>query len=155
MTNINIPTDGTSRINVFENDELLYHVERKKYLFTGKNDFFINNEKVATIKTYIISLKIKFQRFDKKISNCIFIPFVSFCQIDKDKIIIIDNPLFIIFPWYYSLIFFNNKLVAKVKIKSLLDIEGVNLVMNFKTDDKEIKFYSTMTYLMTCLHTNI
>ena len=72
MTNINIPTDGTSRINVFENDELLYHVERKKYLFTGKNDFFINNEKVATIKTYIISLKIKFQRFDKKISNCIW-----------------------------------------------------------------------------------
>jgi hypothetical protein len=155
MIVVKIPSDGTSRISVYENDNLFCYINRKKYLFTGLSEFYINQEKIAIVKSLLFSIKIKFQNFEFKISKNRDFPFYINFSVNNNKIIIIDNPFFLILPWYSSMIYWNNNLVAIVKLKKVLDIEGITFLIDFKTDNEEVKYYTTITYLMTCLHTNI
>ena len=153
---IKFPTNGTSQILVYEKDKLYLTVERKFYFGSKiKGDFFEEEKKIATVSIFISRIKIIFQEFDciiKVYKNKLF---SSIFKIDNDEIKIVENPLYFLYPKFYSKIYWNKELVGNVEMQKVLDFKGITLKLKFNTSDDKIKYYSIISYLMTCLNVNI
>lgn len=154
---IKFPSDGTSRVSVYKENEIRLIVDRK-FIFGSKimGDFYKQGRKIATVKSLFFGLRIYFQDFEKKITvrnnNLFFSTFI----VDNDKIKITNNLIYFLYPKFFSKIYWNNQLVANVSIKKLLDIDGITLEVKFKEQyDDDVQYYSIILYLMTSLNLNI
>jgi hypothetical protein len=156
MILIKFPTDGTSRISVYKDEKVLLFVDRK-FCFGSKikAEFYQDGSKIAVVTNVIFSIKIIFQAFNTKIKNYKNGLFSSIFVVNNDKIKVLENPLYFLYPKYYSKIYWNNILIANVEMQKIIDFRGITLEIKFDTNDDDIQYYSIISYLMTCLNVNI
>lgn len=156
MIIIKFPTNGTSQISVYKEDKLYLTVARKFYFGSKiKGEFFQEEKKIAIVSIFVSRIKIIFQKFDCRIKVYKNRLFSSTFKIDNDEIKIIENPLYFLYPKFYSKIYWNKELVGTVEMQKVLDFKGITLNLKFNTSDDKIKYYSIISYLMTCLNINI
>lgn len=159
MIYIKVPISNIGSILVYEGNELLFRVDRNFYFgFKVTGVFFEKEKKIAVVTNSFLSIKILFQDLESTIrvlsSNC---PFYSKFKAGKNEIKIIDNPLYFIYPKFYSKVFWNNELIADVSLKKIIDTEGAELQIKFISEncDRDIKYYVILIYLMTCINVNV
>ena len=156
MIIINFPSDGTSKVFAYKNDNVIFHVDRKFYFGSKiKGKFYENEKLLAETTDFFLKIKIISQDLESKITvvnnNLLFTNFM----IDNDKLKIIQNPLYFLYPKFYSKMYWNGNLVATISMIKLFNFEGVSLKVIFNSEDSRIEYYSTILYLMTCLTTNL
>jgi hypothetical protein len=159
MIYIRVPISNIGSILVYEDDELLFKIDRNFYFgfkITGK--IFEKDKKIAVVTNSFLSIKLLYQDLGNNIeilsSN---FPFYSKFKIEENTIKVIDNPLYFIYPKIYSYIFWNNKLIAKVGLNKLIDIYGAELQVKFisKNCHRDVRYYVVLIYLMTCINLNV
>lgn len=153
---ISFPTNGSSRIIVYNKENEFLSVERKFY-FGSKivGEFFQQERKIAIVSTLAFSIKIIFQEFTHTLKVCSNNLFYSIFKINNEEIRIVQNPLYFIFPKFYSKIYWKDELVGIVSMEKILDFNGITLNVRFSTNNYEIQYYSIISFLITCLNTNI
>jgi len=159
MIYIKVPISNIGSISVYEDDELLFRINRNFYFgFKVTGEFFEKDEKIAVVTNSFLSIKILFQDLESTIkvlsSNYLF---YSKFKVGENEIKIIDNPLYFIYPKIYSKILWNNKLIANVSLKKLIDMGGAELQVKFISENcnRNIKYITVLIYLMTCININI
>lgn len=159
MIYIKVPISNIGCISVYENDELLLSINRNYYFgFKVTGEFFDKEKKIAVVTNSFLSIKILFQDLKNKIqvlSSHWF--FYSKFKVGKNEVKIVDNPFYFIYPKFYSKIFWDGEFIADVGLKRLIDKEGTVLKIKFISENcsREVKYYSILTYLMTCININI
>lgn len=153
MIKINIKNKGN--ITVYNNSGVVYKMSRKTPLFsaTTSGEIFEEGKKTA---------RISIGRFlKKKILEQNFLNTVEIVQqhlyetdflIDNKLIKVKNNPFN---KKNFSKIFCNSELIANVSIRSVFDIEGYNLEINFFVKDPQMEYYSIICYLIYCIEFNV
>lgn len=157
MIYIKIPVDEESSITIYKNDELLYQINRKLYFgYKIRGEFYDKENKLfAVVTKFYFYIKILFQEVPLKIKVKNNLLFYSKFIVGKNKINIYDNPLYFIYPKFYSKIYWNNRFIANVGLQKV-GFENITLKIDFKTNnDREEVHYSTLVYAMTCININV
>ncbi len=156
MIELNIPNFGN--INVCNNGEPCFFVKRK-ILFLDRvfSEYFESDSMVLKTEKHQIlpcRAKILFQNFKKRIKILsTFNLFTNKFLVNQDVIKIVDNP-FYIFSKNFSKIYYNQVLIAKVKLKSRIGVGnkgGIGLIVDYESDvESEVIYYSLICYLISC-----
>jgi hypothetical protein len=159
MIYIKIPISNIGSVLVYENDKLLFRINRYfSFGFKVTGEVFEKDKKIAVVTNSFLSIKVLFQDIESNIKVLSsYFPFYSKFKVGNNEIKIIDNPLYFISPKIYSKILWNDKLIANVSLKRLIDMEGIELQVKLISEDcsRDAKYYVILIYLMTCININV
>ncbi|HEX8269985.1 MAG TPA: hypothetical protein VF581_08835 [Flavobacterium sp.] len=152
---IKFPSDGTSEVFVFKEEMLLFSMKRKFHAGSKITAEIYQNEKLLVkVWNFAFMLKITEQHLDNKIliknNNLLF----SKILIGNNEVIVRENPLYFV-NRHISTILCNSKVVGKVRIKKILDWDGITLVVSMADATAGIESDIILAYLLTCLNLNI
>lgn len=159
MIYIKIPLDEEESITIHKNEELLYQINRKRKYYLGfkiTGEFFDKEKKIAVVTNSFQLVKILFQDLENKIqvmsSRWLF---YSKFKVGNNEVKIVDNPLYFIYPKFYSKIYWDNRFIANVSLQKV-GFESITLKIDFKANnDREVVYYPTLIYAMTCININV
>jgi hypothetical protein len=155
IIDIKFPNNVNSDVYVYKDGKMILLMKRK-FLFGSKviAEIYENNKMVVKSSNFMCNLKIIDQNLENKIEIKRSNIFITKFQIAGNKIEIKENLLYFI-NTKMSKIYWNSKNVGQVKIKKILDFNGINLEINLNQNLKGKEFEIIISFLLTTLHLNI
>jgi hypothetical protein len=156
MIRIEFPFNQNSTVFVYDGTTLILKMERKFLLGSKKLGWIFQEDKLLlAVSNFFFSSKITENNCDWPIDITLNSMILSKFQIDSNEIKIVDNPFYFLYKPFFSRIYYNKKLIAKVRLVKLLDTNGIRLEADFHEKDKTKQLHCLLCYLINSIYLNI